>query len=276
MRIIGTGTTTYLYVSGLRVKRPLELDKGIVLRPASGVVEHARFVNPQSRGLDHAIATLFFPLVKSQIEVHAVEPKVLAVKAWNAVWDALLIGAVFDRKTMCNLQSDTPVENLTSSSEIRVTNYNLYGLTFLEIKALSKAEERWISTNFSKARGLLADARFQNSVNALSSFRWHIHHIPRLAILWSGIEGLFDVETELVFRISLYVSRFLEPKNRSRRQKLFDHCKELYRARSKAVHGSKIKGNADKIVSESAAILRRLVVKIVETGSVPSTRDLAP
>jgi hypothetical protein len=98
----------------------------------------------------------------------------------------------------------------------------------------------------------------------------------RLAILWSGIEGLFGVDSEIVFRVSLYTARFLEPHDQAKQREVFERVKELYKLRSKAVHGSRMKGNAKEGVDESASLLRRLIRRCSELGSLPNIESLVP
>ncbi len=60
---------------------------------------------------------------------------------------------------------------------------------------------------------LLSNNIYSTAVHAMASYRWH--SIPRikLAILWSGVESLFNVSTEVSFRLSLYTSHFLDNYN---------------------------------------------------------------
>ncbi len=101
--------------------------------------------------------------------------------------------------------------------------------------------------------------------------------MPRaqLALLWSGIEGLFGIDYELSFRLSLYIAKYLAPRNRVRQKAIFNNVKKMYSIRSKAVHGGKLKSPNDS-VQESIKILHRLVVKSAEMGRLPETDDLAP
>ena len=61
------------------------------------------------------------------------------------------------------------------------------------------------------AKALLDDDGYSNAVHCLSSYRWHSMPRAQLALLWSGIEGLFRVDHELSFRLSLYAAKFLCP-----------------------------------------------------------------
>ena len=98
--------------------------------------------------------------------------------------------------------------------------------------------------------------------------------MPRvqLAILWSGIEALFNASTEISFRISLYIANFLA--NDTAEAKItFEKIKKLYSSRSAAVHGGKLKGDINEIVSDSAILLNRIIRCCAEQG-LPKTDDL--
>ena len=102
--------------------------------------------------------------------------------------------------------------------------------------------------------------------------------MPRvqLAILWAGIESIFGASTEIRFRISLYIARFLYPADASKRRAVFDAMKRLYDSRSAAVHGSKLKGDMSNVVNESADILCNLLRECVVRKSIPDETELAP
>ncbi|HRJ88997.1 MAG TPA: HEPN domain-containing protein [Pyrinomonadaceae bacterium] len=274
MLIRGNGKETYLLLHGLRVKRSIKLGDGLTVMPAKASILQAYIIDAASRGLEHTVAKIFLPIVHSQLHVVAADPKSVAVKAWNAIWDGMLLGALFDCGVECNLQSSAPVEELKKGDSLLVTNYNLRGFSLNIPKILTDKETEWVETHYSFARNLLDDWRFQNAVLALSSYRWHTHPRPRLAILWSGIEGLFEVDSEIVFRLSLYISRFLEPQSKKRRMEVFDHCKKLYGHRSKAVHGAKHKGDTTQMVEDSAKLLLRIIRKCVTSRSVPDSKSL--
>lgn len=99
-----------------------------------------------------------------------------------------------------------------------------------------------------------------------SSSNWRYSHSGRLAVasIWAGIESLFSVNSELVFRISLYIANALESTGSSREQK-FKQVKNLYGLRSKAIHGENI---SDKELLEtihrSYDLLKDLIVNIVD------------
>jgi hypothetical protein len=276
MRTFGSGTESYLYLNGLATDRSVRLSDTVELLPARAQCSADLFLNLGKSDVDISVISLFLPLVQCQLKVRGDDARDTAVRTWNAVWDALLLGAITNSDVMCNLQSDVPAEQLTITSTVGVTNYHLRGLSAGPGRSLSEAEIAWIERHFAAARSLLDDDSFQNAIHCLATYHWHSLPRARLAILWSGIEGLFGVESEIVFRVSLYVARFLASDDRLKQAELFAKVKELYKLRSKAVHGGRIKSDPQEGVHESAELLRSLVTKCVESGALPHTESLVP
>jgi hypothetical protein len=137
-------------------------------------------------------------------------------------------------------------------------------------------EAMWIESNIGRSRSLLSLPHFQNAVHCLATYRWHSLLRVQLAVLWAGIEGLFGVESEIVFRLSLYAARFLEPESAERRSMVFAEVKRLYKQRSAAVHGSNMKGDLDAGVAASVQLLLRLLRQCVASNGLPRTETLAP
>ena len=276
MRISGQGNETFLFLNGLAVNRRTRLSEHLHLLPTTCSADPDLICKLLTKDIDVGVAILFLGGVQSQIHVVADTAEELAKRAWNSVWDAVLISALFHCDAICNFQSDTPAEKLTPTSNLRVTNYHLRGLSREEPRMITESEATWIGQNFEKARALLAEPAFQNAVHSLASYSWHSLPRARLALLWSGIEGLFDIDSELVFRLSLYAARFLEPSNEAQRMQIFKDVKRLYKNRSRAVHGSEIKGDANACVRESADLLLRLIRHCVTGNSLPDLEALAP
>ena len=94
------------------------------------------------------------------------------------------------------------------------------------------------------------------------------------ALLWSGIEAIFDINTELRFRLATAIAVVLEPRS-GRRTNLYLRVKELYDTRSRIVHGGKV--TSDQItehVVEVRGLLSRLLCRFMEDENVPSQDDL--
>ncbi|HEX7708844.1 MAG TPA: hypothetical protein VF701_20460 [Thermoanaerobaculia bacterium] len=274
MTVSERDTETYLYVNGLTVPHAISLSAGTELLPANWKTSRDVVEAVCDSQLDFAVASVFLPRVSSQLRVTASHGRELAIRAWNSVWDLLLLSAFFDCEAVCNFQSDLPVEQFDSAARLHVTNYHLRGL--VEVRMMTNEEVNWTAANFGAARDLLDTSAFQGAVHALASYRWHSLPRAQLALLWSGIEGLFRVDTEVVFRLSLYIARFLWPDDEHARRSAFARVKQLYRGRSKAVHGGPVKDDASLVVRESAELLRTLILRSVAVRGVPDLEILAP
>ena len=132
---------------------------------------------------------------------------------------------------------------------------------------LTKEDAGWINNNYEKFNYLAAKSEgFRFALSA--AVDWQYASEPRMAIarLWSGIEALFGISSELVYRISLQVASLLEERGVARRDR-FNQVKKLYGARSKAVHGEELSdGKLHKAMIESFDILNKLLLVNIEKG----------
>lgn len=273
--IIGIGTVTYLYLNGIKPSEATVLSDGVTLLPATCSPDPDDIIQKSRSEIDIGVACVFLRSVSACFHIAADNPKELAARTWNSQWDAILLSALHDCEVGHTFQAEVPPEEFAKSEHFHITNYAFKGLSSGKPKRITPAKHRWLSRHYTSAKALLDDDRYSNAVHCLSSYRWHSMPRAQLALLWSGIEGLFRVEHELSFRLSLYAARFLYPKSRTRQRSLFDSTKKLYSMRSKAVHGGKLKAPQDA-VRDSLALLRKLVVKCAEIASLPDTNALAP
>ena len=275
LEILEADTETYLFLSGVAVARRLVLDDQVELLPATCSPDPDEIIAISRSETDIGVAAIFLRHVRSQLRISAPDAKELAVRAWNALWDAILLGAFCDCEVACNLQSDKLAQDFGSKSRLRVTNYHFRGFS-VKPHMITDEEACWLEANIRIARKLLDDDRFQGAAHALASYRWHPHGRARLALLWAGIEGLFGIESEIVFRLSLYVARFLAPDDCVERVRLFAQTKKLYKLRSTAVHGGHVKGDSGVAVRSSVELLQKLLRRCVEVGGLPQVETLAP
>jgi hypothetical protein len=264
---------TYLYINGLKVLRPIRLDSNIELLPASGKYNPDYALKKITNDIDRGIIILFMCSVYSQIKISNNDPKELVIQAWNAQWDLLLLSALFDNKIMCNIQSNKPYENIKDDDcDISVTNYHLIGLNNKSY-TLEEKDAKWIEKNINVARKLQENEKFKNAIHCLASYRWHPLQRAQLAVIWAGIEGLFDAEIEITFRLSIYISNFLLSDKKEKEEKN-KKKKSLYNQRSAAVHGSKIKNTHNDIVNDSANLLREIIFKCINDDTLPDKNSL--
>lgn len=138
---------------------------------------------------------------------------------------------------------------------------------------LTKEDADWISDNYEKFNYLAAKSEgFRFALSA--AVNWQYASAPRMAIaqLWSGIEALFGISSEVVYRISLQVASLLEERGVARQDR-FKEVRKLYGVRSKAVHGEELSDDKlNKAMVESFDILNKLLLVNIEKGR-PFTSD---
>ena len=138
---------------------------------------------------------------------------------------------------------------------------------------LTKEDADWINDNYEKFNYLAAKSEgFRFALSA--AVDWQYASDPRMAVaqLWSGIEALFGISSEVVYRISLQVASLLEERGVARQDR-FNQVRKLYGARSKAVHGEELSDDKlNKAMLESFDILNKLLLVNIEKGR-PFTSD---
>lgn len=273
MSIIGINRETYLYVNGITPRRELHLAEKVVLLPVYKALPLNSVSNLLKSDVDFAIFVICNQGITSQLKITAEDPKSLAIAGWNSQWDCILLGALFNCDVMCNIQCDKSIEAVDATAHMNITNYAMHAL-FSESYYLTEDDEMWITNNYSAARTLLNNDRYSTAIHSMATYHWHTTPRVRLAIIWAGIEALFDLSTELSFRISLYAAKFLSDKDNEYAKELFGNIKKLYSARSAAVHGGKIKGDENELVKHSAELLNRLIIKCTEKNALPDMNAL--
>lgn len=272
MGMLGVGCDCYLFLNGLVVSAPIMLHDNACLCPAKFVSKWDEITSLFKNDIDFSMAILAHSSIGSQLHITAGDSLELASCAWNAQWDCILLSALFDHDIICNLQSDRPVEHLAEAKYVNVTNYAFHALLSTPY-AMSATDEAWLVKHYASAHKLLENGAFSTAVHAMASYRWHSMPRIQLAIIWSGIESLFNVNSEVSFRISLYLANFLGNDKTEARQ-LFASVRKLYSARSSAVHGNSMKDDTASMVRESAALLRRIIRHCAETDGLPNMDTL--
>lgn len=277
MQIVGTEKEIYILLNGIVVSKDIRLSDHVHFQPAdTSHLDLQTTLSACTLPDDIAVAAASIPRITAQLHIEAATPKELATIAWNSSWDILLLSALFGTEIGFNLQSNVTSESITAHSVLRATNLYMRGMTNSSPYHINSDDSQWIANHFTDVRYLLENERFQTAVHCLASYRWHSMARVQLAVLWAGIEGMFGASSEIRFRISLYVARFLHPHDAERRRDLFGAVKKLYNSRSAAVHGSKIKGDFSNAVNESGSILCQLVRCCAERNSLPDEEELVP
>jgi len=132
----------------------------------------------------------------------------------------------------------------------------------------------WIHEHFDVFNNLAAQSQpFRFALEAAIDWRFAKDARSAVARLWSGIEAIFGITSELVYRISLLSACLLAQRGDQRRAK-FEEVKKLYGLRSKVVHGEQL--TDEKIASalnDSYQLLADLLLLSINKGHVLCQED---
>jgi hypothetical protein len=139
---------------------------------------------------------------------------------------------------------------------------------------VSEEDGQWIQSHFDRFNSLAATSeRFRFALEAANDWRYAKDCRVALSRLWAGIESLFGISSELVYRVSIMAAYILQPKGQRRRE-FFHHVKTLYGIRSKAVHGDRITDERlAEGMNDSFCLLRDLLLAFVGKGAEYSQED---
>ena len=139
---------------------------------------------------------------------------------------------------------------------------------------VSDEDAKWINEHFEAFNRLCSDSEsFRLALECAVDWRYTKEPRSAIARIWSGIEALFGIQSELVFRISALSAGLLAPRGIERRQR-FAAVKKLYGVRSKAVHGDRLSEvDLGKAVVDSFDLLRELLLQAISRGHMLGTDD---
>lgn len=135
-------------------------------------------------------------------------------------------------------------------------------------------DAQWIVGKFDSFIAMMAEhEKLRFAVDA--AIDWRYLKDPRAAIarLWSGIEAIFAIRAELVYRLSVLSAAILSPRGQARVDKYYQ-IKKLYGQRSRAVHGESMpEAKLLRATNESYQLLRELLIEIVKIGRPWDKKD---
>lgn len=139
---------------------------------------------------------------------------------------------------------------------------------------LTKEDLSWIHQHYEAFNRLAAESEsFRLALTAAIDWRYTNEARTAIARLWSGIESIFGISSELVFRISLLSASLLEERGEARKTR-FKEVKKLYGLRSKSIHGESLpEERVLSAMNDSFNLLRELLLLTIEKGHVLTTKD---
>lgn len=142
------------------------------------------------------------------------------------------------------------------------------------IGPVSVEDAAWIREHFEVFNDLAAQSQpFRFALEAAIDWRCAKDARSAVARLWSGIEAIFGITSELVYRISLLSASLLAERGDTREAK-FEAVKKLYGLRSKVVHGEQLPDEkVATALNDSYHLLADLLLLSIETGHVLGKDD---
>ena len=133
---------------------------------------------------------------------------------------------------------------------------------------VQEADLKWVSENVYRFIELVKVPCFHLAVESLSTHQHQASDRMMVASLWSGIEAVFNIHSELSFRLASSIAVVTEPLGPGRKA-VYKEVVKLYRTRSKAVHGAKLSlEQIHRHVLDVRAILSRILCRYIEEGEV--------
>ena len=132
---------------------------------------------------------------------------------------------------------------------------------------------KWVQDHWQVTQELVnGSSEFALATEAIDQGQFIHNTALTIVSLWGALEALFSPSTsELRFRVSALISSFLEAPGTSRRERQKKIAK-LYDKRSAAAHG-RPKHDQQHLL-DTFNLLREVLMKIIESGSVPSSYQL--
>ena len=150
----------------------------------------------------------------------------------------------------------------------------LFGDADLRESPVDQSDAKWMAEHFETFNVLAnKNKKFWFALQAAVDWRYAKDSRSALARIWTGIESLFGISSELVYRISLLCASLLEPRGEGRKAR-FNAVKRLYGLRSKAVHGDVLSDEQlNTATSGSFHLLRQLLLITIHKGHCLTAED---
>lgn len=153
------------------------------------------------------------------------------------------------------------------------TKYRIFAAPDKTKPIMSEDNLIWVKEHWKKTAELMVKyPKFYSAFKAFDSATVQGKISSSLLSIWGAIEQLFSSNTgELKFRVSSNLASYLKERGQERLN-LFKEISKLYNERSTAAHTSKELEHSPLI--SSYVHLRNALIKIVETGDIPTQDNL--
>ena len=256
---------------GIQVEDAFELAPGIILRP--NPPKHIAQVVADGCGslVEYAAILSMQEFASCFLEIHEERGgEYLATKAWNSLWLFHLLSLAC--KAPCSLLytwSGSVKVNFALSTP-HITSQGKGPLVSATIPQL-----KWAQSHLKNFEVLQRDNTFTASLLCYGNSHHLFGYAPRIMLLWSGIERLFKVSSELTRTLALYSALMLEENSADARYDCYKRVKKDYDLRSRVVHGAlERESQMEDVYKRASDLLVRLLARCVDLSRVPTSEEL--
>lgn len=255
-----------IFGAGITVSRPYELTSNISITPQGGEIDLDVAAKAADGFADYAGVVFGNPLTTFSLHItDEMGGKSLAIQAWNALWEFYLL----------SLAAKSPCMSLYSATEESVPSIGLTTATFVRMSPkdavrLDKRDAEWARDNHNQFHALCKTPEFSHALVCLGNANLVHDRHASLMLIWSGIEGLLSIDSEISRRLAQYAAQ-LYLGNPDEKYAFYKEVKAAYGVRSQIVHGTMKRPNDLSEERKMAMkILTTLLRRCVELGKVPS------
>lgn len=262
--------TVFIVGHGISVHSSFELAPQVFVEPTAPEFDMQEAADGSARFSDYAAVVGGRELADFSIRIESEQRgEALAIKGWNALWNFHLL-SLAAQSPVCSIFSVTPGARPVFAAANRNTLMRRFG----EALMVSPDQLAWARENKNAFEALIAVPAFSRAMRCYGNSHYLFDADMRIMLLWSGIEGLLSVDSELTRRIALYAALMIEG-DHEQKANWFAEVKKAYGVRSKAVHGGAVRGSMlEEGYQQASRILVKLLARCVEIGRVPTSIEL--
>jgi hypothetical protein len=263
--------TAYIAGHGILVPEEFALAPGITIQPNPPHFDLQAVADGCKTLPEYAVVLSMMEFASFYLEIHEeAGEKELATKTWNSLWLFSLL-AIACQHPCASLYS------WSGSQKVRfavATPHTAFRTPENPIQA-SGDQLAWARTNLSNFEAVQDVGTFTTALRSYINAHHLFGYKARIMQLWSGIECLFTVSSEISRTLAMYSALLLEEGDANLRYKCFKEIKKEYGIRSKVVHGT-IEDDDDlkEAYGRASNLLARLLLRCVELSRVPTTEEL--
>jgi hypothetical protein len=264
---------SFIFGIGLLIDAEFHFSDEVIIRPAKLPTDHIELQAYARSQRDYGFLVALAEEVSFEIEIRGEDQRSAAANSWNHQWLLILLSIIVQSPIYHPISSTKPSKKLDRNC-CHIQNIFVAPGIFNEKVKCSNAHLLEAKKLYGNFKDLLSEKAFVHA----TSIAAHNFNEPkksiRMAGIWSGIEALLNVQSELNYRIPLMCALLLSS-SEEKKLEIFSKTQKLYAARSKCVHGANMKSKElNECLDESLALLCDLIKLFCRNKKIPDANEL--